>query len=109
MTAVVDIDARVASELGSRAGDIVQFVSEALSNVGKHAHAATCRIALVRRGERAVLEVDDDGQGFDQEAAARRGGSGLRNLRERAAALEGELDIDSSTESGTTVRVAVPL
>jgi signal transduction histidine kinase len=109
VTAVVDVDARVASELGSRAGDIVQFVREALSNVGKHANAATCRVSLIRRGDRAVLEVDDDGRGFDQEAAARRGGNGLRNLRERASGLEGELDIHSSAESGTTVRVVLPL
>src|SRR5439155_23766036 len=45
---VADIDAEVAAELGSRAADLLQLVREALSNVGRHADATTCRVSLRR-------------------------------------------------------------
>ena len=67
------------------------------------------RISLIPRAGQALLQIDDDGGGFDLGAAARRGGNGLRNLADRATALGGELTIESSAESGTTVRVEVPL
>jgi signal transduction histidine kinase len=106
---IVDVDTRTASELASSAADIIQFVREALSNVGRHAQATSARISLIPRGGRALLQIDDDGRGFDQNAASRRGGNGLRNLADRAAALGGELTIESSAEAGTTVRVDVPI
>ena len=106
---IVDVDTRTASELASRAADIIQFVREALSNVGRHAKATSARISLIPRAGQALLQIDDDGGGFDLGAAARRGGNGLRNLADRATALGGELTIESSAESGTTVRVEVPL
>jgi GAF domain-containing protein len=55
----------------------------------------------------AVLEVDDDGRGFDP-AAATGAGQGLRNLRERAEGLGGRAEIDSSPGQGTRVRVTIP-
>src|SRR5437773_6781748 len=63
---VVDVDPEVASELSSRAADVVQLVREALSNVGRHGEATTCRVSLLRDGSsEAILEIDDDGRGFD--------------------------------------------
>jgi signal transduction histidine kinase len=106
VTIVVDVDEHVAAELSSQAGDIVQLTREALSNVGRHAGAATCRVSLKRNGAHAVLEVDDDGLGFDV-ASARGTGSGLRNLAARAAALGGTLQIDSVEGEGTTIRVVL--
>ena len=108
VTTVVDVDTRVASELSSKAGDVVQLAREALSNVGRHAGAATCRLALVAADHQAVLEIDDDGRGFDP-GAVRPGGQGLDNLRGRAEALGGSLSIESSPRAGTTVRVRLPL
>jgi signal transduction histidine kinase len=104
---VVDIDDRLAAELASRAGDLVQLTREALSNVGRHAKATTCRVSL-RRGEGglAILEVDDDGTGFDPEVSP--AGMGLSNLRERVAALGGDLSIESTGGEGTTVRLTLP-
>jgi signal transduction histidine kinase len=104
---VVDIDHQLAAELASRAGDLVQLTREALSNVGRHAKATTCRVSL-RRGERglAVLEIDDDGSGFDPEDSP--AGMGLANMRDRVAALGGELSIDSIEGEGTTVRLTLP-
>ena len=104
---VVDVDAYVASELSSAAADLVQLTREALSNVGRHAEAATCRVSLRREGDAAVLEVDDDGKGFDPSAGS--AGMGLPNLRDRARALGGELTLDAAPGRGTLVRVAIPL
>ena len=105
---VVDVDARVAAELEARAPDIVQIAREGLSNVGRHAEARTCRLSLRRTGDGAVLEIDDDGKGFDA-AHVRAGGQGLRNIRERAGRLGGSLEIRSDAADGTTVRVLIPL
>jgi signal transduction histidine kinase len=107
VTAVADVDPAVAAELSGRAADdLVQMTREALSNVARHAQAATCRVSLRREAGRAVLEVDDDGRGFDPAGTAL--GQGLGNLRGRAARLGGEAAIHSGGE-GTTVRVTLPL
>jgi signal transduction histidine kinase len=104
---VAEVDPQVAAELASQAGDVVQLAREALSNVSRHAEAATCRVSLYRAEAGRVLEVDDDGQGFDP-AAATGTGQGLRNLRERAEGLGGRAEIDSIPGRGTSVRVTIP-
>jgi signal transduction histidine kinase len=103
---VVDVDGEVASLLASRAGDVVQLAREALSNVSRHAEATTCRISLRRGDGGVVLEIDDDGRGFDMETTS--WGMGLRNLRERAESLGGVLEVDSTSGEGTTVRATLP-
>ena len=72
VVAVAEIDPAVAAELSGQAGDVVQLAREALSNVSRHAQAATCRVSLYRDQDGAVLEVDDDGRGFDPAADDRR-------------------------------------
>jgi len=104
---VVEVDGEAASELASRAADVVQLVREALSNVERHADATTCRVSLRRGSEGSpILEVDDDGRGFD---VARPGfGMGLTNLRERVDALQGTFEIASTPGEGTTIRAMLP-
>ncbi len=109
VTTAVDVDVRVAAELSSVAGDVVQLAREALSNVGRHAGATTCRVSLVQRVGRAVLEIDDDGRGFDPAETSTRGGSGLRNLADRAESLGGSMEVESSPDEGTAVRITLPL
>ncbi len=104
---IIEIDEEIAAQLSSIAGDVVQLTREALSNVGRHAEAATCRVSLRRRDGAAVLEVDDDGRGFDPATALR--GDGLTNLEQRAQALGGTTSITSAPAEGTTVRVELPL
>jgi two-component system, NarL family, sensor histidine kinase DevS len=100
---VVEVDEGAASRLASRAADIVQIVREALSNIGRHAGASTCRVRLRQRDEGDILlEIDDDGGGFDPGATTE--GMGLTNLRERAASMGGTLEIVSGNE-GTTLRL----
>ena len=107
VVAIAQIDPQVAAELASQAGDVVQLTREALSNVSRHAQAATCRVSLYRAEGGRVLEVDDDGRGFDPNVATG-AGQGLRNLRERAERLGGRANIDTIPGQGTTVRVTIP-
>jgi signal transduction histidine kinase len=105
---VVRTDERVAAELASVAADVVQLTREALSNVGRHANALTCRVSLARGADGdALLEIDDDGAGFDVSAPST--GMGLGNLRERVEALGGELSIVSIAGEGTTITARLPL
>jgi signal transduction histidine kinase len=107
---VVDVDSTVAAELAPLAADVIQLAREALSNVGRHADARTCRINLHRSSEgEAVLEIDDDGKGFDIEAARGGKGHGLRNLRGRAESVGGRLEIESTAGEGTLVRASFPI
>jgi PAS domain S-box-containing protein len=102
----VDVDKVVAGRLAGRAADLVQVVREALSNVGRHAAATTCRLSLYAGDDAAVLEIDDDGRGIPPDGGG--GGWGLRNLRERAEAMGGSLEIASVPGEGTMVRLRLP-
>ncbi|MGZ4146532.1 MAG: GAF domain-containing protein [Actinomycetota bacterium] len=104
---IVEVDPNAASELSAIAGDVVQLVRESLSNIGRHAEAATCRVSLYRQADNVVVEVDDDGTGFDPETARR--GEGLTNLENRAVALGGSALIESSPDQGTMVRLLLPV
>jgi PAS domain S-box-containing protein len=103
----VEVDGKVAAELASRAGDVVQLVREALSNVARHSQAATCRVSLLRAGEEALLVIEDDGVGFDP--ALTTPGLGLGNLRSRVEKLSGRLVIEQPEDHGTRVEVWLPL
>jgi signal transduction histidine kinase len=104
---VLDLDETVAQELTPVAGDVIQLAREALSNVGRHAGAATCRVSLYRGEGVAWLEIDDDGQGFDPGTVRR--GEGLTNLERRMEALGGKVEFVSAPDEGTTVRIEFPL
>ncbi|HEX2047840.1 MAG TPA: PAS domain S-box protein [Acidimicrobiales bacterium] len=80
---------------------------EALSNVVKHARASTVRIRLDIAPDRLELEIADDGVGFDT-GASRPGHLGLKTMSERAAGIDGRLDVVSAPGGGTAVRVTVP-
>jgi signal transduction histidine kinase len=103
---VVEVDADAASRLATRAADVVQIVREALSNVHRHGAATTCRVSIGRDAAGLVIEVDDDGQGFDVDLA--RWGMGLQNLKERVGSLGGIFQIQSTPGEGTTVRATFP-
>ncbi len=103
---VADVDEALAAELASKAADLVQLVREALSNVVRHAGASTCRVTFRRDPEGTLVEIDDDGIGFDPLEPVT--GMGLTNLRERATRLGGRLELTSSAGNGTTVRAIIP-
>jgi signal transduction histidine kinase len=80
------------------------IVSEALTNVAKHASATHATVTVTSDDGRLVVEVGDDGVGGADIAA----GTGLRGLGDRLAAIDGELDIDSKPGHGTTLRASIP-
>ncbi len=90
-----------------RALHVYRIVQEALANVARHARARRVSVNLTRRGHRLVVTVRDDGVGFDP-ASTRAGGLGLVTMRERAALMEGTLDVRASRGKGTEVRLVVP-
>jgi signal transduction histidine kinase len=79
---------------------------EALSNLVKHANASTAMVLVVASRERVVLEISDDGCGFDP-GARHAGHFGLESMRSRADEIGGLLSISSATGLGTVVRVEV--
>ncbi len=79
-------------------------VSEALANVAKYARASAASVRVLRNGERALVEVRDDGVG----GADLGRGTGLRGLADRVAALDGRLEIESPAGAGTLVRAEIP-
>jgi len=103
----VEIDRRLEHSSGDHIGEVVQILREALSNVARHAHATTCRVALRYEAPNGVLEIDDDGRGFDLGAVPGHG-YGLTNLHERASGLGGSLEIESQPGEGTTMRLRFP-
>lgn len=83
------------------------IAQEALNNTLKHARAQSVTVRLHRPDGGLVLEICDDGQGFDPAAAAQGGGYGLVSMRERAEHLGGRLEIESEAGKGTCVRVMI--
>jgi PAS domain S-box-containing protein len=81
------------------------FVSEALTNVVKHAQASTAAVSLAAANGDLTVEVSDDGVG----GARATGGSGLRGLGDRVGALDGTLDVESPPGGGTLLRATIPL
>jgi signal transduction histidine kinase len=81
-------------------------VQESLTNVVKHAHATTVHVRVAAVQGRLVIEVTDDGRGFDPEA--RTAGFGLAGMRERVYLAGGELEI-TPADAGTTVRCTLPV
>lgn len=78
--------------------------NEALNNILKHARASEIKVSLKKESNKVVLEIQDNGVGFDINAAA--GGMGLSGMKERAEQFGGDMQIKSGT-SGTTIRVEV--
>ena len=81
------------------------IVAEALTNVAKYADASRAAVRVRETGDRLVVVVEDDGKG----GASENGGTGLRGLHDRVAALDGRLDVDSPGGGGTRLRAELPL
>ena len=84
---------------------VYRVAQEALTNVVRHAHAATAELSLCKVGDRAVLTVSDDGRG----SADLVPGAGISGMRERALLVGADLSVTSSPGHGTTVRLESPL
>ncbi len=95
----------ISDDLGS---ELLAVLREALMNVAKHAQAAKTNVSLDVRADAVTLVVSDDGVGIAASNAAKTGGLGLRNIRERATRLGGEAVFLTNVPRGTEVRWVVP-
>jgi signal transduction histidine kinase len=91
--------------------DVAAFriVQEALTNVGRHAGPATATVRVSYGDQELSVQVDDDGRGPSAHASAAGSGGGIVGMRERAAALGGELQAGPRPGGGFRVRARLPL
>jgi two-component system, NarL family, sensor histidine kinase DevS len=87
---------------------LFHICQEALANIAKHANATKITIDLWSTSDRALLEIQDNGDGFDLEKANKTVGHGLANMQTRASNVGGDLDIISAPGEGTTILAWVP-
>jgi signal transduction histidine kinase len=97
---------------------LVKIAQEALSNIARHARATRARVSLesgpsavapgVELGRELVLEIADNGIGFDPDATRSDDHHGMRNMRARAVSLGGGLEVVSEPGAGTRIIVRIP-
>jgi signal transduction histidine kinase len=92
---------------GGDATNLYRIVQESLNNVLKHSGATHVYVKLERDVREILLCIEDNGRGFQLEAA--NGGLGLRNITERVRILGGTLNVDSRPNEGTRIQVTVAI
>ena len=112
---VVDIDSTIETSLEmGKQGVVFAIIEEAVNNARKYAQASHIWVRLKTiQQDIAVLEIQDDGIGFDVESVEgnyeQRGSLGLVNMRERAELVNGIINIQSTQGSGSQIQVVIPL
>jgi two-component system, NarL family, sensor histidine kinase DevS len=92
----------------SRSMALFHICQEALANIAKHAKAKQVDISLWSTEERLLMEIHDNGKGFEMEKMNATIGHGLANMQTRARSVGGDVDISSVVGEGTTVLAWVP-
>jgi signal transduction histidine kinase len=104
----VDVDPDAERDLDPGQREATFYVAaDALTNVARHSRARNATVTFSRRDGAAVLEVQDDGIGFD--TSQRAPGLGIRNMRERAFVAGGRLHLVSTPGQGTSIRFELPV
>ena len=88
---------------------LFRIFQEALTNIGKHAHASRVRVDLVRGNRNVRLQIADNGRGIANEDRMKPKSFGIRGMVERANALGGTLAVSPGAGGGSVVAVRVPL
>jgi len=87
--------------------NLLRIGQEGLTNALRHAHATHFTAKLTFRSEAVLLDLKDDGCGFD--VTSRNEGFGLTGMKERVEAMAGRLQIESTPGKGTTISLALPV
>lgn len=87
--------------------ELYRIAQEGLNNVIKHAQASQVTIHLIHTGRTLLMRIEDDGVGFDACNDCPAGTLGLRAMRERTAAIDGKINIESQPGSGTIITIEV--
>jgi signal transduction histidine kinase len=105
------LDLQLPEDVGNVAPDVEQTIyriaQEALSNLSKHSQATEVALSLVRYDNHLLLDIRDNGRGFDPAQVEIPGHYGLSGMRERAELVGGALEIKSAPGKGACVRLAV--
>ena len=109
--ALIDVDLEIAPEAAtkldrSRREAAYYIAADALGNIARHARARHASVRLFANDGSVVLQITDDGVGFDFRTSTT--GHGLHNMRERAFAVGGTLEVHSAPGSGARVRLELP-
>jgi signal transduction histidine kinase len=91
-----------------RRAQLLQITREALSNSARHSGASRATIRLTGQDGGLFLLIEDNGRGFDPAGVHGGEHQGLVNMRDRAASLGGQLEVDSSPGTGTRIAVRIP-
>jgi len=84
---------------------LFRVAQEALSNVARHSRASAVAVRLSYDSDGATLSIEDNGVGFDPSAVG--GGFGLQSMRDRLAAIQGRLDLQTAPDGGAIVTASV--
>jgi len=87
---------------------LFRILQEALTNVAKHAKAKVVKVQLSNQTNKLIMEIIDNGVGFDENNKGRQDSYGMIGMKERVFLLEGELNITSKVGKGTSIRVEIP-
>ena len=87
---------------------LFHICQEALANIAKHAHARQAEVNLWTTRDRVLLEIADDGRGFELRKMSQTLGHGLSNMQARARKVGGDVELTSEPGQGTTVLAWVP-
>jgi signal transduction histidine kinase len=88
---------------------LFHITQEALANIAKHAHPTQARVNLWTAADRVLLEISDDGEGFDPQKMQLALGHGLANMATRAHKVGGDIEITSEVGKGTSILAWAPL
>ena len=88
---------------------LYRLLQESLANAWRHAQCKNCRVVLHGQADMLVVEISDQGPGFDLDQARTKGRLGLRGMRQRVEVLGGAFEIESAPGRGTLIRVHLPL
>ncbi len=109
--ALIDVDVQISPDAARRLDQprreaAYYIAADALGNIARHARARHASVHLFDASGGVVLQIADDGVGFDFEAST--SGHGLHNMRERAFAVGGTLRVESQPGRGARVRLELP-
>lgn len=85
-----------------------RIVQESLTNITRHAEASEIHVRVGGDAKRLIIEIEDDGKGFDVDEALAKGRRGLRGMRERVELLAGSFELETAPGKGTRLRVELP-
>ena len=88
---------------------VYRIIQELINNIIKHAGAEFAMVQLSKSGDQLLIDVEDNGKGFEKQQTQHNGGMGWSNIRKRLEYLKGELHIEAEPGHGTSIHIEMPL